>query len=286
MLRSATMLSAFVMTGIASAVPAADFFYCTDRQRPVQPAMALSDEFGPVTAPQIDPAAYFDRLVERYRKLHFYKDSSRIVQVTNRDGCESNRTETQINCEIADGKLKLITPASQLRDQLGLDLPIKIGKPASETGSAYNLWLAPHMAMKFTDKPLKQLRAGVDEGFTPKSVEPVTINNKPMMHVELRSGEEGSESDTAKFDLYVNSDSMLIERIEGEQKLPDGASYSTTVHITPHEDASSDTEPAKTQALAPVAPREPEAPVPPHTGPGESEPALPAKAPMDSAPRN
>src|SRR5688572_7516466 len=113
MLRSAIMLSAFVMTTIASAVPAADFFCCTDRQRPptpMPPAMVLSDDVGPIAPPlaQIDPTEFFDRLVDRYRKLHFYKDSSRIVQVTNRDGRESNRTETQINCEIADGKLKLI----------------------------------------------------------------------------------------------------------------------------------------------------------------------------------
>jgi hypothetical protein len=223
-------------------------------------------------------------LVERYRNLHFYKDSARVVQITNRDGCEASRSETQITCEISDGKLKLVTPGSQVRDQLGLNLPIKIGNPAQDAKHAYDLWLAPHMAMKFTEKPLKQLRSGVDEGFTPKSVEPVTMNNKPMMHVELRSGEDGSESGTAKFDLYVNSDSMLIERIEGEQKLPDGASFSTSVHITPQEDASIDSAPAKTQASAPVVPHEPEAPA--SSEPRASEPALPARAPVGAAPRS
>lgn len=280
MLRVAIALSAYVISGVALAVPAADFFYCPDRHEATLPA--FHDDVGPLAVPQIDPTEFFDRLVERYRKLHFYKDSARVVQVTNRNGQESNRTETQINCEINDGKLKLSTPGAQLRNQLGLDLPIKLGNAVREAGDAYNLWLAPHMAMKFTDKPLKQLRAGVEEGFTPKSVEPVTINNKSMMHVELRSGEEGSESGNAKFDLYVNSDSMLIERIEGEQKLPDGASYSTTVHITPQDNQTTEAEPAKTQATAPVTPSEPEAPI----APLQSDPALPAKPPVSAAPRD
>lgn len=42
-----------------------------------------------------------------------------------------------------------------------------------------------------------------------------------------------SEDYTARFDLLVNLQSMLIERIEGEQRLPDGAEYRTTLDITP-----------------------------------------------------
>jgi hypothetical protein len=78
----------------------------------------------------------------------------------------------------------------------------------------------------------------VDEGFTATGAESVTIDNKPMVHVELKSGDGSSEDCQAKFDLFVNPDSMLIERIEGEQVLPDGANYSTTLQITPGEVAS------------------------------------------------
>ena len=55
----------------------------------------------------------------------------------------------------------------------------------------------------------------------------------PSLCVQLTSGDGLSEDFTAKFDLYVDPESMLIQRIEGEQRLPDGADYSTTLDITP-----------------------------------------------------
>jgi len=184
---------------------------------------------------QIDPLEFFEKLVERYRHLDAYKDTTNLTQVTQREGQEASRIETQIACEIAEGKLKVKTPASQAREALGLKLPIKKSEPIKDVQQSYDLWLAPHMALKFTDQPLKELRAGVDEGFTATEAEPVIIDNKRMVHVELRSGDGLSEDCTAKFDLYVNSESMLIERIDGAQKLPDGASYSTTLRIKPED---------------------------------------------------
>lgn len=183
----------------------------------------------------LDPIAVFQRVVDRYRKIESYKDSASVVQVTQRQGAESSRVETQINCEFAQGKLHVKTPTSQVRDGLGLSLPVKSSKEVRDAQLRYDLWLAPHMALKFTNQPMKELRAGVEEGFTATQAESVTIDNKKMIHVALRSGDGTSEDCLAKFDLYVNSDSMLIERIEGAQKLPDGASFSTTLRITPME---------------------------------------------------
>ena len=184
---------------------------------------------------KLDPAVFFQRLVNRYRGLHLYRDVVNVVQVTQREGHESSRVETQIACEVSNGTLKVQTPASQVREGLGLGLPVKQSQGVKDAKQKYDLWMAPHMALKFTQEPLKHMRAGVDEGFTATEAESVTIDNKKMVHVELRSGDGLSEDSSAKFDLYVNSDSMLIERIEGEQRLPDGASYSTTLEITPGE---------------------------------------------------
>jgi hypothetical protein len=208
-----------------------------------------------------DAAEFFDRVVDRYRQLHLYQDTARVVQITQRNGRETSRVESQLRCEVADGKLNVVTPANQLLGSLGVALPFKSNQGAKEAKAAYDLWLAPHMAMKFAEQPLRQLRAGVDEGFTATNVEKTTIDNKPMVHVELRSGDGLSEDCTAKFDLYVNSDSMLIERIEGQQKLPDGAEYTTTVHITPtqHEPATYVPSPA----AAPMEPLEDELPLDP-----------------------
>lgn len=220
------------------------------------------DAAASTASPAIDPVEFFQRLVARYRGLYLYRDVATITHITRRDGRESNRVQTQITCEVADGKLTVTTPASQARKGLGVDLPVRQSQPTAEAKRNYDLWLAPHMALKFTDEPLKKLRAGVDEEFTATEAESVTIDNKPMVHVELRSGcarDGASERCAAKVDLYVNPDSMLVERIDTQQQLPDGADYSTSMQITP-EEVEGETPP---DSDAPVPPAPISQPMPP-----------------------
>jgi hypothetical protein len=183
----------------------------------------------------LDAAAFFDRLVNRYRGLHSYRDTARLVHVTTRDGEESARLETEIGCEVRDGDLRVTTPTSQAREALNLALPVRPSPVAEATERGYALWLAPHMALKFDDDPLKHFRAGVDEGFVATEAEAVTIDNRKMVHLEVRSGDGLSEDCAAKFDIFVNPETMLVECIAGEQRLPDGASSVTTLHIAPQE---------------------------------------------------
>lgn len=218
------------------------------KARPVVPTAAVPEKAvteGCVTAAIIDPSALFQQLVARYRELEFYRDTARIVHVTHRMGEETSRLETEIDCEIRDGELKVTTPSSQIRSSLGLDLPVRKSTAAQAADRGYDLWLAPHMALRFADDPLKNFRNGVEEGFTPTEAERVVIDNRDMLLVELRSGDGLSESCTAKFDLFINPDTMLVERIDGEQHMPDGARCTTSMHITPHlYDAPFDVEPA------------------------------------------
>jgi hypothetical protein len=201
-----------------------------DEARTALPVVGTADD-----AAAIDPAVFFDQLVRRYRSLHLYRDTARLVHVTKRVGEEDTRLETEIGCEIREGNLHVQTPASQARSALHLDLPLQHSPAAEKIARDYDLWLAPHMALRFVDEPLKEFRAGVEEGFTPTEAEQVTIDDKPMVHVELRSGDGLSENSAAKFDLFINPETMLVERIDGEQRLPDGGSCTTTLHITPQE---------------------------------------------------
>jgi len=184
-------------------------------------------------ADRADALAFFQSLVDRYRRLVAYEDVADVVQITTRPGEQPQRIETRIAVTIQDKKLRVETPGSQVRDGIGLDVPLNTSPAMDAFVQKYNLWIAPHMALRFTDEPLQDFRLGVDEGFTPTQVETVTIDNKSMVHLQLTSGDGLSEDYTARFDLYVNPESMLIERIEGEQRLPDGADYRTTLDITP-----------------------------------------------------
>lgn len=193
--------------------------------------IAVDDQ--PQAEKQIDPEAFLAQLVERYQRLAQYEDVADVVQITSRNGEEPVRVETRISAKITDGELTVETPGSQVRDGMGLDVPIKTSPAMDAFVMKYNLWLAPHMVLAFKDDPMKDFRLGVDEGFTPTKARSVTIDNKKMVHLELKSGDGLSEDYTAKFDLYIDPESLLVERIEGEQRLSDGADYRTTLDITP-----------------------------------------------------
>jgi hypothetical protein len=198
------------------------------RQPEISWSIAAKGEAEP--AP-IDPATFFQQLVDRYRGLDQYEDTASVEHITARDGEETQRTTTQITTVVDGEELDVQTPMSTLRDDLGLTIP---GKALEEIRRKYLIWLAPHMALRFTDEPLRQFRAGVEEGFTATEAEHIEVNNKPMVHLALRSGNGTvSAASQARFDLYVNPRSMLIERIEGEQRLSDGAVMQTRVNITP-----------------------------------------------------
>jgi hypothetical protein len=224
----------------------------------------------------IDPVCFFEMLIARYRCLEAYEDIARVIQITERSGERPLRVETMIGCEIQDGRLLVETPGSQIRRTVGLDVHFRSSPAMEETELNYNMWLAPHMALRFAEEPRDRFRPGTAAGLTPIEAESVTVDEKPMVHLQLESGEGQPRSDEARFDLYVNPDSMLIERITGQERLPDGASYETRLEITPlsAENAGGDgpqppgpMEPPAPPAAAPMQPAEP---VEPPAGLGRS----------------
>ncbi len=205
---------------------------------PAAGGVAEPAQMGPEAdqTPSLEPAELFQRLVERYRRLETYEDRVDLVHVTTRSGQPPHRVETRIACHIVGGTLRVETPGSQVRDGFGLDVPLRKSPATEALVLQYNLWLAPHLTLRFTEDPLRQFRVGVKEGFVPTKAEPVTVGDRRLVRLELKSRDpSGGESEhyTARFHLYVDLESMLIERIEGEQRLPDGADYRTVLDITP-----------------------------------------------------
>jgi hypothetical protein len=184
------------------------------------------------TRAPLDADAFFERLVRRYRQLSHYEDTTDLVQVTEHAGRAPERIETRLACEIEAGDLRVQSPSRQLRQGLGVDLPVRTGEAMRDLRRRYAMWLAPHLALRFADTPLEELREGVAEAFQATEAESVTIDDKRMVQLHLESP-GFSEDVTASFDFFVNAESMLIERIEGEQRLPDGGSQQTTLVITP-----------------------------------------------------
>jgi hypothetical protein len=138
------------------------------------------------------------------------------------------------------------------------------------------------MALKYAESPESGFRTSVPKGFTATSVT-VTEGEKPMVHLELRSGDGDTDEPEAQFDLYVNPDSLLIERIEGQEPMPGGGSYETTLEITPE---VAEAEPAPEGEPFETEPYGPE-PMPVDTSSADPEPAPvpPTRNPMPVRPR-
>ncbi len=231
-------------------------------------------------APSIDARCFFDLLVHRYRRLIAYEDIAELLQVTQRAGEEPRRVATRIGCEITGDDLRVETAPARLRRMLGLDAGFRTSPALDQLALRYKIWLAPHMALRFEDEPQRNFRSGVSEGFTATEATEVTIDDKAMVHLELKSGDGGRDDYQATFDLYVNPDSMLIERIEGQERLPGGATFQTTLDITPTRVENADA----TAPADPVSSASPALPLSVPPSPAPPPPAMPPPAAVDRAP--
>lgn len=185
----------------------------------------------------IDAALFFQRLVQRYRTLRQYEDEAHLVEVTQREGEQPQRRESQLRCEITDaGELKIRTPARAALGDLGLDIPFRTSDPMREMKRGFELWLAPHLGLRFWDDPLRSMQADSDseESLQPRSATPVKVGDRDVVQLELSSDEDADADGHGdrSYDLYVDRKSMLVERVEGRERLPDGAQYETTLEIT------------------------------------------------------
>lgn len=202
-----------------------------DDQRPIDRHMAA------VEAPATDgvsPTIFFDRVVQRYHDISTYEDSVVIEQITARDGAAAVREETHVQCTISqEGDLDVTTPAGQMGRRSGLNRLIRSGPLAEKLQRRLDLWLAPHLTLRFEDEPLERFRTGVYEGFTPVKVETVTVKDEELVRLDLRSGDGLSGDFRAMYEVFVNPDTLLIMRVRGVQVMPDGANLLTDYTITP-----------------------------------------------------
>jgi hypothetical protein len=232
----------------------------------------------PNGAAEYDAQCFFDALVRRYRGLTTYRDVARVTQVTHRAGEAPQRTVTRIGCEIEDGRLRVQTPSSRVSSDLGLDAMQPSTPQLEQALLQYRLWLAPHMGLKYTAEP----DAGIRDGL---KVTKVSESEKHMVRVEMQSDDGTPEVCSSRVDLYVNLDSLLVERMESEERMPDGASCATTMEITPLDTGAK--EPAGSAAApvdaAPAAPAVSGA-APPDSAGGSTGGDAPAQPPAGGTP--
>jgi hypothetical protein len=184
-----------------------------------------------------DPRAFFDAVADRYRQLVTYEDTVDVIEIVTRDDGAPHRVQTRLSCRLENGRLYVDSAASQVRSG-AVDAPLARSPGMASLVLRYNLWIAPHMVLHFKENPLAEFRLGVPQGFTPTRAEPVTVDDRELIYIELKAADppdndSADATEAARFELWVNPGSMLIERIRGRQTMPDGAAYETMLEITP-----------------------------------------------------
>ena len=175
-----------------------------------------------------DPVKFFERLVDRYRDLRHCREDVRVEQVTVDPETEDPplKSVVRVVAEVQDERLTV--RSSDLLDEV-LDLVGPPEAPAAGGASESDLRLLPHLRLRFSPDPLEGFAGGESDDLHPAELDRVMVDDRELLRVELRSGESGA-SDTT-FSLFVDPESMLVERIEGEEWLPGGLQHQTTIEV-------------------------------------------------------
>lgn len=175
-----------------------------------------------------DAWAFFKQLVERYRSLHRYTEEAEVEQVTEDPATDAApiRSRTRVRAEVDDQRL--VVQSSSLADRIADTVA-----PGESAVRESDLWMLPHLKLRFDETPLDSFRPATRQPFRPAEVDRVRVEDRELVRVELLSGETGSPD--ARFSLYVDPERMLVERVEGDEWLPGGLRHRTTVRIDAHE---------------------------------------------------
>ena len=188
---------------------------------------------GSITAAEeLDPEAFFDRLVERYRRLTGYVEETEIDQETSDPVTEDPplRIQSRVRAEIIEGRLLVERPG--LADDAVRTIGGEQAMPDSGASDA-DLWLLPHMGLRFIDDVLREFQDGVEDGFTPVAAELLDTADDELVRLELRSGAAVGDPSEAVFELFVDPERMLVERLHGRQVLASGLEHRTIIRIEP-----------------------------------------------------
>jgi hypothetical protein len=176
---------------------------------------------------KLDPILFFKRLADRYRAIDAYVEETEVEQVTSDPATDDPpiRTRTRVRAEVSNAKLHVERPGV-------LDDFARALSPPAAGAAERDLWLLPHLRLRFSRSPLEQFRKTGTSGFRAAEADRVMVEDREMVRVELRSGGDGgSGSSDATFSLFVDPERMLVERVEGEEWLPGGIRQQTTLRI-------------------------------------------------------
>lgn len=206
------------------------------------------------TGASIDADTLFGKLVDRYRGLALYQDSVKLAHRTvERTAQPSSSVQQSMGCTVDGTTLAVISSALGT----GGSCDAQDASPLAKLELARQLWTLPHLALRFAEEPLRSMRGGCGT-LVPTQVDEVTIDQKQLLRLHLTSERDPTGAvevscEESTVDLFVNPQSLLVERVEHSHTIAEGVRYEATLEITP-ERAVTTTPAAATPPTAPTAP--------------------------------
>ena len=195
-----------------------------------------------IAVAQESPDDLFEEVHRRHLALERFAEDLQVVQIVSDEATDAApvTTRTRVRLEV-DG------------DDCRIDRPTvapRLVEPSGEDGGGpteADLQLLPHLRLRFDDDPLANLRRGRPDGFTPVAMEHDELDGRPIVRLELQSGP--SETPEAWVRFEIDAESLLVDRVIGEEALAGGLTRRFEVVVLDREIARS---PGKTSSEAAI----------------------------------
>jgi hypothetical protein len=203
---------------------------------------------GALDGSALDPACAADLLQQRYRGLRDHRERGQLVEEIDLGDGTVRRTETQVDCHVRDGRFSVSTTARRIRTFFGRMVPVRTGPGVDAASQEMDQWLVPHALLDRDANPSLDASAA----------DTVRVADRDLIRLEF-------EGDGDRVELFVNPETVLVERARAERTLPDGGRWrgeldvETIGEVAPFEPATTSasiTVTATTAAASLVAPAE------------------------------
>lgn len=172
--------------------------------------------------PSIDAQCFYEHLIERYASLSKYRDLSKVVQTITPPQGPPARVRTRLHVAVDDGQVRVDSPRSALTRRIAERLPVRRPGLVAEKATQRDQWIAPHLVVQ----PARDGADRADAGLSAALADAAVFKDRPMVHIELTTSDrESADGPTTTVDLYVDPESMLVERAARTEQLPGGGEY-------------------------------------------------------------
>lgn len=156
----------------------------------------------------LDPICAVNLLQRRYRELQDHHERGQLVEEIDLGDGTVRRTETQVDCYVRDGRFTVSTTARRIRTFFGRMVPVRTGPGVEAAAQELDRWIVPHAMLDRDTSSMLDASAA----------DTVRVADRELIRLEF-------EDDGDRVELFVNPETVLVERARAERTLPNGGRW-------------------------------------------------------------